>query len=331
MADGQGLKDQNLRDVLGFDPTEDPGRFSSQVPQPKDESTGFPENWRELFHANIKGSARTDEKHGGGLIVEDPENLFSIRDRRRYNGIDNGFSREYHRYAQGANRVEGQRGFEGYTLPPRFETSSSALLPAAAEGKQRLFLHTRSDNSETSSIEFNGDWLPRDDQVVIKKAGVGGREFKVAYDKDGNVGQVDFHIVHTREDVDAEGVPDIYADDYFLRKYESEGRWYDGGDKDNIGELEMEEDKKTGRIIIRRTENGEVKDEMEFPMKINPQALKDKWLPYELLRNPKNPDTRLDENWRGVDFFHDAGLRWDAVADDSLHSLTQIPEPAPEG
>lgn len=328
-TDKKNEQAQNLIDALGFDPNEDPTRFSSQVPQPTDERTGFPENWKALFHINIKESAIIDQKHGGGVIVEDPENLFSIRDRRRYNGTDNEFAREYYRYVGRLHRVEGQHGFVGYEAA-RFEPSSYAFLPAATDEKQRILLLTRSDNSQVSSIEFNGHRNPGDDPIEIEKSGIGGREFTVGYDKDGNVGQVNFHIRYTRDDMDADGVPDVYTDQYSLGEYRYEGRWYSGGGRNDIGKLEMEEDKKTGRVILRRIEDGEVKDEMEFPMKIDPQALKERWLHDALLKDPRNPDTRLDEKWRGVDFFHDAGLRWDAVADDKLHSLTKIPKPAPD-
>lgn len=174
-----------------------------------------------------------------------------------------------------------------------------------------LRLHTPTDGITFVSFEYDGY------RVTFAKHHIGARTLKASYKSDGNLTEIEFIII--QPDTTIKGmVP-------FVRIF---------GDRkvDVLSNLDLNvsESEKDGVFILERLENGDIKDIIEVPKKVDVEGLRNKFIPDELLNNLKSFDTSLDDGWRGVDFFHEAGIRWDAVADDSFHSLTPIPPPAPE-
>ena len=300
MADGQqNEQDKNLKDILGFDPNATTDEPKRPAPSFKDERRGFPDNWKEVFKQSVKNYHSLGNEE---IITEDLDNLFSVSKNPMFNAV----TRCFYRYSQKGRHFEG---------------SSYAFLPDNPEEEsQRLSFITNSDNDDFVDISFQKEkrWAP----ITIQKSS-GKRRVVAMYSERGDIQGFEFGQF--------EMIPNNITGHIAYGAYDEDHGWHYGAisprDEDLL-KLDLEEDKEHDMVIVRRTEDGEVKDVIEFPMKIDPQALKDKWLDPRLLEDPKNPDPSLDLSWKGRDFFHDAGLRWDAVADDSLHSLTRISPPA---
>ncbi len=294
MADGQkNEQDQNLRDILGFDPNppaDEPGTSTSGF---KGERRGFPENWREIF----KKSAKAANHHLSKDPFVDEANLFTIS-----NWV-HGISRNFGMY---------------YPEEERFLFPSSLFLEDYPS--RRLRFHTSSiDKITSATADFGGDkhsteWSPIQISKDIGSNRSGGRSMEIHYAEDGNLIKIILRVIP------------FSPNGRYHNSYKSEVVYDYKGGVQSTGDFDVltDEDRQSGILKVERVEQGDVKDEIEVPVKIDPQALKDKWIDPRLLENPQNPDPSLDLSWKGVDFFHDAGLRWDAVADDSFHSLTRL-------
>lgn len=310
MAD-EYTEDSNLRDVLGFDPSESSDRDFSPTPSSSHpERRDWPENWREMFIAQ-QDSPLTEHV--------DVDNLFTIsKPFSLVKAYGESIQRTYYGFNPDSKEKRKFQNVRSVVMPPKKMEDGYYSFQSGREG----------EDSEYVRISFN----PKDAQnignfpIEIIKGGVGDRGIQVDYDENGELLDVRLAIRPDVVHLNA-GSTDIYQDNREVSIYRDlENKWKAGGD---FGEVEFDELFDENRLIFRRIQNGEVKDDVEVPLKIDQEELKRKWLGEKLLEDPANHDTQLDEGWR-VDFFHDAGLRWDAVADDSFHSLTRIPPPAEE-
>jgi hypothetical protein len=180
----------------------------------------------------------------------------------------------------------------------------------------------RPDNTEAISIINYGDnntytWFKMHDSAEFSKKKVGERSVDVSYDPNGNLKAVSFEI--------RQPTPD---NSFAARKAKILGSGKI--DKNAQFDFEVAEDEEAKSLVLKRVENGDVKDIIEVPRHVDLKIIRESLVLDELMKNPRNPDPNLDVAWRGVDVFHMSGMRWDPVADDSLHSLTPIPPPAPE-
>ncbi len=288
MVDPQSEQDQNFRDVLGFDPnssSEEATGGEGGIPKPKDEHSSWPKDWKEIFK-----QVRIPIHHNRlniNLLFRDPDNLFGI-DEDDY-GIDRG----YFAFDQSLNSFQRKNYFY------------------VDNDRQSLGVRLESDNHDWSG--FNIDPLRKWANASISKM-IGGRDLTVYY-SDGKFDFVTLEVIPHSRVIDSD--KDII--DYGLVRH---GNSLSPTVSGLALEGKIDEEKEIAEI--QRLEKGKVIDTFSIPLNVDFNKIKEECFPQELLRDPKDPNTALDDSWKGVDFFHEAGLRWDAVADDSLHSLTRL-------
>ncbi len=281
---------ENLTEILGFDPN------ASTEPRGIGDGTPKPKSERYGWPKDWKQLFQ-DEMVGKGrnrLVYQDAERLFAISTFPAGKVI---IERSYYSYDPEA---EGFRAVSGATF-----------------SDDKFTLSARADNDSHYSLTYDEKAL-----VPIRVGEkIGGRMLDIHYLGNGQLHGVEW----ASHSLEGDGSSPMKK----TNVYYSPENGFEFSKKDGV-ELDISVSE-TGTGILKRLENSEVLDILEVPLtlsldKIN--KIKDS-VPDELLRHPDNPNTKLDEGWRGVDFFHELGLKWDPVADDSLHSLTPIPVPAP--
>lgn len=269
-----------------------PSDESVEIPRPTDERYGWPKDWKERF--------KQEKIMQRDPIIRDPDSLL---------GVDH-----FHKGTE--------RGYFAFDQTrERFSRRNDLYIGESDQGGQQTRVSLSGDG--------HADWrATRSTLTITNKEGqetaivdkrVGGRDLLVYY-SNGQFSSLRLDSMpHSR----------------FLQSDDEESRsnmyLYQGELVDSqSGDLQGEIDENAGIAHINRLEDDKIVDSFSIPITVDFAQIKGELFPEELLKNPTNPNPDLDEGWRGVDPVDRVGITWELKEDDRLHSLTPIPEPAPE-
>lgn len=294
MADEQ---EENLNEILGFDPNEQDSSVQSGVIETSKDLTPLQktalaagkteEEIRELFLKNTIVSLSENK---------DTENLFSI------NKSSYDYKRTFWRY-----RKDLALNFGAAITTTIPTTDKYGLLKTEYSGEEQ----------DTEKIIFNG-------YVNIYKKISDDRIVNVDYNPDGKLKRVMFGIYN------GDANYGIVFDEkekilkYFMHKEESFVDQYKSSrSRRNLIPPELEFGiREDGMVIIVLSKKGEETDRFSVPEEIDIEGIKAEMYPDELLKNPSNPDINLD---KGVHLppLARIGARW-VVLEEETRTIPKV-------
>lgn len=267
------------KEDLGINPytgkyTSDPGDAYLR-PLPLPEQSSITPEVQEAFKKHLKESNTMSTARYHSV----PEKLFEATGMPPWNGTS--YFRVY------------------YRIPTR-ETFS--LYDVTAE----LFL-TMNDNESVDSftVDLLGEPGERKDKLRISHwanlppigrshtsidATLQERDLRANYDND------QLHDFLFKPNYDDFGV------NIFFEELQARGKM-------NFGDTQVEYDKENGLVKLKRETNGEIRDEITIPTKIDSQQITQELIPAQLQNNPLEADPEHD-HWKTTDLKHDLGIDW---------------------